>query len=85
VYSVSTEDDIQLALETMQKHKVRRLPVIDAEGQLHGIISMNDVVLNAREPEGKKTPAVGYADVVRTYQAICEHPQPLQAAAAGAT
>ena len=82
LFSVSPDDDIHLALETMKKNKVRRLPVVDDEGKLQGLVSMNDVVLNAREPSGKKTPALGYSEVVRTYQAICEHPQAMQAAAA---
>src|SRR6185369_9373583 len=48
VYSVNPEDDLDQALETMQEHKIRRLPVVNAEGELEGILSMNDVVLNAK-------------------------------------
>ena len=71
VYSVNSEDNIDQALQTMQEHKVRRLPVVNAEGELEGILSMNDVVLNAKS---SKIGPVAYADVVKTYQAICEHP-----------
>src|SRR5688572_12044271 len=47
VYSVNPEDDVDQALQTMQEHQVRRLPVINAEGELEGLVSMNDVVLHA--------------------------------------
>lgn len=85
VYSVMSEDDVQQALEIMRQRRVHRLPVVDPEGQLNGVLSMNDVVLNAKERDGKKIPEIGYADVVRTYQAICEHPLPLAATATSST
>jgi CBS-domain-containing membrane protein len=70
IYSVNPEDDIDQALEAMQEHKIRRLPVVNAEGELEGILSMNDVVLNAKG----KGDSIAYRDVVKTYQAICQHP-----------
>jgi CBS domain-containing protein len=47
VYSVTPEDDVNEALNEMQEHKIRRLVVTNAEGELEGILSMNDIVLNA--------------------------------------
>ena len=85
VYSTGPDDDIHQALETMQAHKVRRLPVVDAEGELKGILSMNDIVLKAKESNGKKTSQLAYADVVKTFKAICEHPLPMATAAKAAT
>jgi CBS domain-containing protein len=86
VYSVTPEDDIQKALEIMQQHKVRRLPVVNPEGELKGMLSMNDVVLKAEEAIDTEEPELTYADVVNTYKAICGHTLPLpktEAAAAG--
>lgn len=83
LYSVAPEDDVSSALELMRGHRVRRLPVIDAEGELKGILSMNDIVLNAKETNAKKGNGLSYGDVVRTFQAICEHPKQSAAAAAG--
>lgn len=86
VFSVTPEDDIHAALEVMKEHKIRRLPVVDAEGELTGILSMNDLVRNAKEASGKKTPQLTFGDVVTTYKAICEHsmPMPTTTTSAGA-
>jgi CBS domain-containing protein len=44
VYSCKPEDDIHHALATMAKHGVRRLPVLDEDGKIVGMVSMDDVV-----------------------------------------
>ncbi len=80
VYAVKAEDNVAQALQMMQEHKVRRLPVLNGEGELEGILSMNDIVLNAKEANGKAA-EIDYADVVKTYQAICQHPLPATTAA----
>jgi CBS domain-containing protein len=81
VYACKPDEDVRSALETMQENKVRRLPVIAADGALQGILSMNDVVLKANEPKEKKAPELTYGDVVNTYKAICQHRLPMQAQA----
>lgn len=78
IYSVAPEDDVKKALQVMQEHQVRRLPVISEEGGLEGMLSMNDVVLKAEEKSTPKSPAIVYADVINTFKAICEHRVPLQ-------
>ena len=83
VFSVAPDDDIQTALHLMQEHKIRRLPVMNEEGELKGMLSMNDIVLKAQETNGKK-PTLTFHDVVKTYKAICEHPVPMVRAAAAA-
>ena len=86
VYAANPDDDVRVALKTMQERKIRRLPVVAADGTLDGILSLNDVVLRAQEAKDKKAPDLAYADVVKTYKAICAHPLPLtqeQAAVAG--
>lgn len=70
VYSCAPEDDVEDALTTMQARKVRRLPVIDGDGRLRGILSLNDVALNAKKRPGKKGEP-SYDDVVETLTAIC--------------
>lgn len=76
VYAAEPDEDIEQALQTMREHKIRRLPVLNPEGELEGIVSMNDIVLHAKAQNGKKPP-IDYTDVVKTYQAICDHSVPM--------
>jgi CBS domain-containing protein len=76
LYTASPEDDIHTALKLMRKEKLHRLPVITADGMLQGILSLNDVSLQAEHAEGKKTPELNYEDVVSTLKAVCEHRHP---------
>ena len=71
VYTCGPDDDVQIGLETMKQHRVRRLPVEGFGGTIMGIVSMNDIVLasGARKP-------VRDAEVVSTLQAICAHHHP---------
>ena len=85
VYSVNPEDDIDHALEAMREHKIRRLPVVNAEGELEGILSLNDVVLNAKTSNGAGADSIKYDEVVKTYQAICRHPVPAHASSVAST
>ncbi|MDQ3819356.1 MAG: CBS domain-containing protein [Acidobacteriota bacterium] len=74
VYSCSPETEVTDALKLMREKRVRRLPVVDAEGMLQGILSMNDVVLEAKEAKGKKeTTAPTFTEVIETYKALCTH------------
>jgi CBS domain-containing protein len=45
------EDDLQTALDAMQKHQVRRIPVVDRSGQLAGIIAQADIATRCEAPE----------------------------------
>jgi CBS domain-containing protein len=82
VFACNADDDVRNALKTMQENKVRRLAVVDADGTLEGILSMNDIVLKAEEGKDKRTPDISYLDVVKTFRSICERPLPLKAKAA---
>ena len=66
VASVTTDADAMTALQVMQEHGVGRLPVLDADGELVGLISRSDLmtafniiqtggtpsVITGRRPEG---------------------------------
>ena len=70
LYVCSPEDEIHVALLTMQEGKVRRLPVIDSEGRAVGVLSIDDVFLRA-EPSGSGKIAELSTDVVvRSYRGI---------------
>jgi CBS domain-containing protein len=42
--TVQADDDLSAAIETMSETSVRRLPVVDDEGHLAGVLSMDDVL-----------------------------------------
>jgi len=69
VYAVKPDDDVRVALRTMRKHRVRRLPVVDHEQRLTGILSINDLAMNASR-QGEGVPA---QELLETFQAICAH------------
>lgn len=71
VYACAPEDSIKDALETMQSAQLRRLPVVDDEGTLHGILSINDVVLHSAKGRSKKH--VSHRDVIATLKVLSEH------------
>jgi CBS domain-containing protein len=56
VVTIGADDDIREALQVMQDHQVRRLPVIDGH-QLVGIIAQADIALALSATEVAETVA----------------------------
>ena len=54
--TIGADDDIREALEVMQEHQIRRLPVIDGH-DLVGIISQADIALSLSATETSETVA----------------------------
>jgi CBS domain-containing protein len=44
-------DDWQLALNAMSQHQLRRIPILDADGRIAGIIAQADVATRIEAPE----------------------------------
>jgi len=74
-YTCLLDDDATAALHAMKAHKIRRLPVVDGEGHVRGMLSLNDIVTHA----GAASPT----EVVSTLASICEHRRPVVLAGAG--
>lgn len=69
VYTCTPEGQIQDALATMQQRQVRRLPVVDQENKIIGILSISDVILAAQaESRGK----ISNQEAISTLKGICE-------------
>jgi CBS domain-containing protein len=54
----------------MGRHRVRRLPVVDKQNRLVGIVSLNDLVRRADSRSGSEIPG---QEFIETMQAICTH------------
>jgi CBS domain-containing protein len=51
VVTVRAEAPLDQVVATMERHQLRRVPVIDRQGQCAGIIAQADVALTSRERE----------------------------------
>lgn len=73
VHTCKADDPIAFAEGIMRAHRVRRLPVTDADGRLIGILSLSDIAQQAvRERTRKTKKAVSPAEVADILGAICE-------------
>ena len=57
----------------MRHEKVRRLPVVNAEGLLQGVLCMNDIALYTEEAHGKHVLELLYGEAMSTFKALCKH------------
>jgi CBS domain-containing protein len=56
VISCQAEDDLQKALDAMSEHQIRRIPIVDKDNKIEGIISQADMA--TRVKQSKKTAAL---------------------------
>ena len=68
LYVCTPDDRVQSVMRTMRSHRIRRLPVVDRDGALRGIISIDDLVLSACEQAGRE--GITCKEVVETFKAI---------------
>ncbi|GMQ87876.1 MAG: CBS domain-containing protein [Gammaproteobacteria bacterium] len=74
VQCCNSEDAIDSALQAIAARHVRRLPVIDGNGCLQGILSVDDVVGCAeRGKRGEGKPDLSYDEAMTTLKAVCKH------------
>jgi len=70
VYTCRAQDDIHVALETMGQRKVRRLPVVNGDGVLEGILSMDNVILHTEVGVWGRASDLSHEHVIKTLQRI---------------
>lgn len=73
----TADDEIHSALDTMARHKVRRLPVVSTQGRLEGILSMDDLVAHASPGSSSSAAELSHEDVVRALKRIYETRSPV--------
>ena len=79
VTACALDEDIKSALKKMGQERVRRVPVVNREGHLQGILSLDDAAIHAQEDKRGRVSSLSYEDVMSTYKAICERPLAAQA------
>jgi CBS domain-containing protein len=71
VYSCKSDDTIAAAEALMQLRQVRRVPVVDGENRLRGILSLNDIAREADRESAKRHPELKKDEVAQTLAAVC--------------
>ncbi len=71
LFSCSPEDTLDKAEDLMRHHQVRRLPVLDENQEISGVISLNDIGLAYHHK--KFGSDIKASDIAKTLGAICEH------------
>jgi CBS domain-containing protein len=71
VLSCSPDATLVEAEEVMRSGQVRRLPVIDSDGSLVGIVSLNDLAILAEREIGRKNRDLSAQEITATLAAIC--------------
>jgi len=70
VHSVHENDSLEAVEGLMRQARVRRVPVLDGDGRLKGILSMNDLARHSHR-SGQKSNGLSGDSVVKTLAAIC--------------
>ena len=72
VVTCRPNDPVSRAERLMQKHQVRRLPVVDAGGHPIGIVSLGDLAREAMSEHESVERAVTDTDVAHTLATVCQ-------------
>jgi CBS domain-containing protein len=72
--SCNPADDVRDALDTMAREQLRRLPVVNADGTLAGILSLSDVLRRSARGKGKRH--VSHRDAMAAAKAIARPRDP---------
>jgi CBS domain-containing protein len=72
VHACGEEADLREAHDAMREHQVRRLPVVDDEGRIVGIVTLNDLVLEAFATRAAAA-ARRQRECARTLAAVSRH------------
>lgn len=70
VVSCAPGDPVEVALRILRANQLHRLPVVDADGQLVGVVALADIAREAAREEGQWRKAISPTDVGRAVEAI---------------
>jgi len=69
VFTCGEDDALETVHAAMREHQVRRLPVVDGEGRIVGMVSLNDLVLQATGKGAEKR----QREVLKTFVEVSRH------------
>ena len=72
VYACLESDSLLIAEDVMRSRRVRRLPVLDAKGYMRGMLSLNDLAIEAERQQGRQGRELSAQEVASTLAAVCE-------------
>jgi CBS domain-containing protein len=74
LYICWPDDDVRDALAIMEREGVRRLPVLDDDGALVGLLSMGDLVYIAQKgPGARRNGHLPFGDLVSALKSVFRH------------
>jgi CBS domain-containing protein len=73
LYSCRPADDVSKAVEVMRREQVRRLPVVDENARLVGVLSLNDLACEARSERASRHKELTLDQVGLTLASVCVH------------
>lgn len=59
------------ALKAMHLHRVRRMPVVDPDGTLCGLLSLTDLILAAEDPRLAGPESLTYPELMQMLKGVC--------------
>lgn len=76
VYACLPDDSVAEVEEIMRRRRVRRVPVVDLDGHLVGLISLNDLARESARQQTRVQKDLTPFDVSATLAAICQPRRP---------
>ena len=72
IVTVRENERLDAAEALMQKHRIRRIPVVDANAKPVGIMSMNDLARHAQTKGPRHQDGLSAESIIRTLAAVCQ-------------
>jgi len=72
VHGCTLGDSLETAEQIMQRNQIRRIPVLNSDEQLVGILSLNDLALITQRPKRERVGGPSTGEIEATLAAVCK-------------
>jgi CBS domain-containing protein len=72
VVTCSSGASAEDAMRKMGEHGVRRLPVVDGDGRIQGLLSLDDAVLHSGLGKSGDSSSLPYEEVISALKEVCQ-------------